>query len=306
MLLLAIFASAAHAQDRAPVPPITLDDRGARVDEALRLSDFKAHLTAIRARLFGYLEVAQAGDEAKQWVAGSLQRVYSPDVYLKPIRQALLDDYDAGAMTRVLAWYRSPAGRKITRLEGAASQPGQGAAARKYLAGLENKQPSDYRLVLIFSIDEARHTSAGTASALRASINGWFLGIEQLPSEEERPAIRQIEASIREYRGELRDDLADDVLRELMYAYRDASDGDLRAYAEFLESDAGRWFIGTAFKAHQGYFEGAADLVAEDFVSTATRGPATPLPAPPSRPKETRPQRPIGRPDDAPSLPARR
>lgn len=247
-LLLVLFASSTHAQDPGR-PRATRDERSARVDEALRLSDLKARLSAIRARLLGYLDTTRTSDEARQWAVGSLKAAYRPDVYGKAIKQALLDDYRDETMSRVLAWYRSPVGRKIAWLEKAAQETGQDPARREYLAGLEERQPSDYRLVLIWSIDEASRTSAATASALRASINGWSLGLEQLA---ERPEAREI-----------------------------ASDGDLRAYAEFLESDAGRWFVGTVFKTHQAYFDDAANQVAEDLVSTATRKQAVPpsLPA---------------------------
>jgi hypothetical protein len=157
--------------------------------------------------------------------------------------------------------------------------------------------------VLIFSIDEASHVSAGTGSALKASVNGWNLGIEQLASERERQEIRQIEAALRKYRAEFRDDVADDVLRELMYTYRDATDADLRAYAEFLESDAGKWFIGTAFKTHQAFFEKAAEQVAEDFVNTVTRKRSTRAPQPSTKPLQRDARTP---PTTTPSLPARK
>jgi hypothetical protein len=78
-------------------------------------------------------------------------------------------------------------------------------------------------------------------------MDGWSLGIEQLAITDEGPEIREIEAALRNYRAELWDDVADDVLRALLYAYREAGHGDLRAYAEFLESEAGRWFLGPVF-----------------------------------------------------------
>ena len=163
-----------------------------------------------------YLEAANSSEQAKTWTAGSLKTLYAPDVYLTRMRQALLDDYYYESVARVLAWSRSPAGRKITRLESAAREPGQDAARRTYLAGLEERQPSAYRLVLLFSNDEAAHTSAGVASALRASMHGWSLGIEQLAIADEGPEIRESEAALRKYRAELRYDVADDVLRELL------------------------------------------------------------------------------------------
>jgi hypothetical protein len=112
VLLLAGVTASAQAQDEAPGrvkagPPDERnmrvpDERSLRVDEALRLSDLKADLAAIRTRLLGYLDANQTSHETKQWIAGSLKTVYSPAVYLTVIKQGLLDNYDADAMTRVL------------------------------------------------------------------------------------------------------------------------------------------------------------------------------------------------------------
>ena len=133
-------------------------------------------------------------------------------------------------------------------------------------------------------------------------MHGWSLGIEQLAIVDERPEIRRIEAALRKYRAELRDDVADDVLRELLYAYREAGNGDLRAYAEFLESEAGRWFLGTVFKAHQACFASAAEEVAADLVDAASRKKTVRPPMPPPRRSER-----TGAPAvTGPSLPARR
>ena len=303
VLLLAGVAASASAQDKAPghLNADLLDERRARVEEALRLSDLKTDLAAIRTRLLGYLDADQP--ETSQWIAGSLKTVYAPAAYLKVITQALLDRYDADAMTHVLAWYRSPLGRKITRLEAAAQASRRRADRTRYLAGLEERQPSDYRLVLIFSIDEAAHTSAATTGALTTSMDGWALGIEQLAGERETQEIRQTEAALGKFRAKSRDDVADDVLRELIYIYRDATDADLRAYVEFLESEAGTWFSGTAFKAHQAYFNTAADHIAADFVHTATRTQFPPPPQPVTKPPERNTRTPL---TTMPSLPARK
>jgi len=305
ILLLAALTEAAQAQDKAPVRPRAAqpDERSARVDEALRLSHLKAYLATIRARLLGYLDPEQTNSEIRQRIAGSLKTAYSPEAYLSAIKLALLDSFDAEALTRVTAWYRSPAGRKLVRSDEAAQEVGQAAARRTYFAALEDKQPSDYRLVLIFSIDEASHDSAGMVSALKASIEGWKLGIERLGGERERSEIPHIEAALRKNGAEPPDDVADDVLRERMYTYRDATDADLRRYAEFLESDAGKWFIGTAFKAHGAYFDKVVDQIAEDLVNTVTRNQA-PRPSPPSaKPLQRGAPTP---PTTAPSLPARK
>src|SRR6266545_4870966 len=98
--LLAWAALPAQAQDksRARAKPTPVDEKSARVDEALRLSNLKDHLGAIRTRLQAFLDASSTGYDTKQWVAGSFKTAYAPEAYTKPIRQALLDNYDADAM----------------------------------------------------------------------------------------------------------------------------------------------------------------------------------------------------------------
>ena len=295
-LLLGSLAATAGAQTPAPVRPP--DERGAQVDDVLRLSHLKTYLASLRTRLLDSLDADRMNPEIRQWMAAGLKRAYSSEAYLRAIKQALLDGYDADGIDRTRTWYRSPAGRKIARLEEAALQPGQGPAKMRYLAGLEDRQPSDYRLVLLFSVDEGAHTSAGAVAAFQSTARGLGQGIDQLGSGAERPDVRQLADALRKYGTDARDDIADEVLRDLMYAYREATDADLRAYAEFLESDAGRWFVRTVARAHQGYFEGTVEQITEDFADAATRAPAAARPAPDSRPPER------GAP--SPSLPPRR
>jgi hypothetical protein len=264
----------------SPAPP---DERGARVDEAMRVSGIRSHLALVRIRMKQILDEDPRVDyDARRWLAQILDAAFSPEAFAKPIRQALLDGYDVDSLARVVAWYRSATGRKVVRLEQAATEPGIAQARKAYLASLENKQPSDYRLVLIFSLDEASRASEGTFAAEKAAVNGWNRGIEQILSGEERQQVAQTQVALDVFRAQIRDMVTDDVLREMLYTYREASDVELRAYVEFLESDAGKWFFRTVYQGQQAVVEKAVDKVADDFVATVltkrlTRPPTTPI-----------------------------
>jgi hypothetical protein len=259
------------AQDKAPAraKAAPVDEKSAAIDESLRLSGMRNHLAALRERLARVLENDYRADfDVRRWITRSLSSSFAPENYARPIRQALLDDYNADAMARVLAWYRSGTARKIVRLEQAGAEPGQGPARRAYLATLEDKQPSENRLVLIFRIDEGLHASEGASAAVRAVATGWNRGIEQMMDERERTEVKQLETALTIYRAQIRDEVSEDILREMMYTYRGATDSELGAYAEFLESDAGRWFFGTIDKGYRAFLEKAVDKVAEEYVNT--------------------------------------
>jgi hypothetical protein len=262
----------ARAQDksRVRVKPAPVDEKVASIDEALRHSGLRNHLTRVRVRMKQTIEDNNPNLDAdvRQWLWRTLDVSFSPEAYTKPVKQALLDNYDADFLTRVLVWYHFPAGKKMVRLEHSGVEPGQDQARNKYLATLENRQPSEERLVAIFRIDEASRASEGTFGAIRAVVDGWNRGIEQVMPEQSQQRAAQGAIARNMFRAQMRDAVSEEVLRELTYTYRGATDAELQAYAEFLESDAGKWFFSTASKGQQAFLEKAVDKVAETYVNT--------------------------------------
>jgi len=273
----------AQAQDKSrarpkPAPPTPMDEKSAGIDEALRLSGLRNHLTGVRVRMKQILEDNNLSldPDGRQWLWQTLDVSFSPGAHTKLVKQALLDHYGADALTRVLIWYRSASGKKMAKLEQSGVEPGQSQARMKHLATLENKQPSEERLVAVFRIDEGSRASEGTFGAIKAVVNGWTRGIEQAVPERGRQRAAQGETARDVFRAQMRDTVGEDVLREMMYSYRDATGAELRAYAEFLESDAGRWFFNTAYKGQQTFLDKAVDKVAEKYVSAIAPAPAPP------------------------------
>jgi len=96
--------------------------------------------------------------------------------------------------------------------------------------------------------------------------------------------VAQTQVALDVFRAQIRDMVSDDVLREMLYTYREASDVELRAYVEFLESDAGKWFFKTVYQGQQAVVEKAVDKVADDFVATVLTKKVTRPPTPPAPP----------------------
>jgi len=280
-LLLTGAALPARAQDKGrphPKAAAPVDEKSAAIDESLRLSGVRNHVAALRERLTRALENDYRADfDIRRWATRMLASSFSAENYSKSVRQALLDNYNADIMARVLTWYRSGTGRKMVRLEQSGAEPGQGAARRTYLATLENKQPSEKRLVLIFRIDESLRASEDAFATIRAVAIGWSRAGEDLQGERDRTEVIQLETALAIYRAQARDEVGEDVLREMMYTYREATDAELAAYAEFLDSDAGQWFFGTVDKGFRAFLDKAADRMAQDYVNNViTKKPTGP------------------------------
>jgi hypothetical protein len=282
----------ARAQDKGRPHPKTAapaDQKSAAIDESLRLSGVRNHLAALRERLTRALEGDYRADfDVRRWATRMLASSFSAESYNKSIRQALLDYYNADIMARVVTWYRSGTGRKMVRLEQSGAEPGQEGARRNYLATLENKQPSEKRLVLIFRIDESLRASEDAFATIKAVATGWSRAVEELQGEGHRTEVGQLETALTIYRAQARDQVSEDVLREMMYTYREATDAELAAYAEFLDSDAGQWFFGTVDKGFRVFLDKAADRMAQDYVNSVITkkptGPSASAPPPPTAP----------------------
>jgi hypothetical protein len=280
-LLLSGAALPARAQDKGrpyPKAAAPVDEKSAAIDESLRLSGVRNHVAALRERLTRALENDYRADfDIRRWATRMLASSFSAESCSKSVRQALLDNYNADIMARVLTWYRSGTGRKMVRLEQSGAEPGQSVARRTYLATLENKQPSEKRLVLIFRIDESLRASEDAFATIKAVAIGWSRVVEDLQGERDRTEVIQLETALAIYRAQARDEVGEDVLREMMYTYRDATDAELGAYAEFLDSDAGQWFFGTVDKGFRTFLDKAADRMAQDYInSVITKKPTGP------------------------------
>jgi hypothetical protein len=82
---------------RDKASPARPDDKGARVDEAMRISGVRSHLALVRIRMKQILdEDARVDYDARRWLAQTLDAAFSPEAFARPIRQALLDGYDGG------------------------------------------------------------------------------------------------------------------------------------------------------------------------------------------------------------------
>jgi hypothetical protein len=265
LLALPALPSAAQEPGRAHAKPAPVDGKVAAVDEALRLSDLRNELAASRVWLKQLLDGTPNLDpEARRWLWQTVASPLSLEGYTKAVRQALLDDYDADMIGRVLGWYRSPVGRKMARLEQVGLEPAQAQAKKAYLASLESKPPSEQRLVAVFRIDEASRRSQGAFDALKSVVSGWSSGIDDAISDQARQRAAEAETARASFRAQTRDMVAEDVLKDMLYAYRDATDAELGAYAEFHESDACRWLFNTAYRAQQDFLERASNAIAEE------------------------------------------
>ena len=92
------------------------------------------------------------------------------------------------------------------------------------------------------------------------------LAVNRARPPDERQATAQVERQIQELRGLARAKLAQATVMFMLYQYRSLTDEELQQYADFLASDAGRWYSATMSKAMNRTVAVAAQRAATEVV----------------------------------------
>jgi hypothetical protein len=167
----------------------------------------------------------------------------APEALRSGVVERLAPRIEPARAGEVLRWLKSPLGRRVTRLEQEASTPEGLAGLEAFAQQLHDALPPRSRLELMrrieaagravdFTLDVTARTSLGIALALDATLPA---------SDQSSP--EQLRAFIESQRVRLLPVVEQSVRVAYLYRYRDVSDENLGHYAEFLESEAGVWYV---------------------------------------------------------------
>lgn len=162
-------------------------------------------------------ERALAEDKINNLLAGELKRSYDPTQF-----------------GRFIELLRQPINEKMTKLEAQAPQP---EAVKRYMEGLKAKPPTQARRDLIQRVDLASGASEWAADMSVVAVRSIAEGALAASGQASKDALADVERAM----GQVRRQMQEQVHGMLFYTYREASDADLKQYAEMLESETGRW-----------------------------------------------------------------
>lgn len=215
-----------------------------RVGELLRRSGLDAQLTQVAGAVrVALLEREHGADDPRRVgrVLATADRAFAVERLRAGVRAALAR-LEAADVEAALVFLDSPAGRRITRAEVAASEPerldrpapgGEDAVGRL----------GSRRRALLERLERA---SAGSETRLEldlrlsvAVLDGVRLARPELPAPRPEEARRLFEAR----RGEILRIYRTEALGDSAAVYRPVSNGDLVRYVRFAESAAGRRYL---------------------------------------------------------------
>ena len=226
---------AAPAAAQAPVPQ-TAD---AAIAEVIARSGLDGFAKNYRSGVLQSIDAsAQAGGKLDpadaQALRDAAERVLADDKINDLLAGQLKRSYDATQFGRFIELLRQPINEKMTKLE---AQAPQAEAVKQYLEGLKAKPPTQERRDLIQRVDLASGVSEWAADMSVVSVRSVAEGALAASGKSSKETLAKVERDM----VQLRRQMQVQVQNLLFYTYREASDAELKQYAQLLESETGRW-----------------------------------------------------------------
>jgi hypothetical protein len=169
------------------------------------------------------------------------------------IRSRLVDTLSQDAGIAMVDWLRSDLGKKITAAEvSVGSSPERSVQLATFMLRLQLERPTPERLQLVRRIEDiAQGSEMATESweaivgAIASALEGGFRG----KNLERKEKLDEYMASIR---GSIKGMFQQGQIFQALFTYQTLTDEELKQYAEFLETPAGRDVTKTINGAVQG------------------------------------------------------
>lgn len=178
-----------------------------------------------------------------------LQESYEPDVFLAAVEGALKQGVPEKSIKEILAWYRSPVGKKVKAAELEALRKNPDEAEAQLAEQLEKSPPKKSRVELIKKIDSVAGATDLSVESLVGTVNALALAMNPALPDEKKVKPRQLNKVALNIRTSSRKRIEQQTLLSFLYTYRSLTDDDLRAYLKHLKSPAARRFSSALKKA---------------------------------------------------------
>lgn len=259
---------AAAEREPAAKPAPAVKAGAATADEVLELSGVKPQLVTAPAKLAGEFKPRRGRLNAEDTasVEQIVARHFDAERLYTQIRTEFRRRADAKKLADVAEWLRSPLGRKITALEVAAGLESDAAQRMIAFAPGGRGGPPAARVALMERMDWAAGVTDGSLESMLASARAMAMAVNRALPPDERQTSVQIERQVQQLRAQARAKLAQSTTMFMLYQYRSLDDDELQQYADFLASDAGRWYSATMSKAMNRTVATAAQRTAADVI----------------------------------------
>lgn len=220
----------------------TLADLGAHVDSfcATLVDDARAEAASSESPLGRSLDAPARA----RWLA-AIETACQPQRARERHLAGFAAGYDAESARAVTDWYMGETGRKLLALEAAAAETDWDAEVVPFIEQY-NREPVPLARVALAERIDAATGATEDAALLQAGIASILAhGGRALAPEAERLPRQDIDAQIEALRVSVAQQMRRQQSIVFLFVYREASDEELAAFADFTETPAARWLFAT-------------------------------------------------------------
>jgi hypothetical protein len=232
-----------HYSDTPPQVAPVEGERESLIAEALDISGLKKSLELIPGQIKAQIE-QQRGPTAlkdKPGVVKILTEAFRPEVFYGTVRSEFQKGYDPLLMGLVVARLREPLFRKMAALEIEASSAEARPHIERFAREFQSNPPPQTRLGLIVRIEAASGAADFNLELLVASLQAAIKAVNPMVPPERRAKPADLDNAVRMLRAQA-PAIRTETLVNMLYTYRSTTDQELDEYAQFAESEPGRWF----------------------------------------------------------------
>lgn len=170
--------------------------------------------------------------------------------------------YDKDQANAYLNHLQSPMARKISELEGSASDPANRESFITYAQSLKQKPPRASRQALIDRLDKATRITKFGVDMQAAFFKAVFTAVNPVLDEDMRVGTEEMEKMVDEVRSSFSEAYKENTRTSYLYSFRDLSDVELEKYIELCETSEYRWGVQLLGNAMISALNQAADRAA--------------------------------------------
>lgn len=173
----------------------------------------------------------------------AVAELFDGEVLMAGVADRLADIHDEGRVAAALEWYGSPIGQRLRSADERSATPEALRELPVFMSQLDPRHVRPYRRLVATRLDRAAQITRSALAVSRAVSRSLTRGVVALDCGTEAdaaaPALREIKRM-----NALEGVVRERVVIRLLFAYRSVPTADLVRYADFLESEAGRWIFG--------------------------------------------------------------
>ena len=218
------------------------------VDELIDLSGLKQQLPRLPKEYMSLVDQVLVGLDRRHPMPRSVRHelrqsfldALSLERLESKIRSRLIDTLSQDSSMAMVNWLRSDVGKKITAAEVNVGSPERSVQLATFIMRLQLERPAPERLHLVRRIEDIVQGSEMATESWEAIIGAIARALEggiQGKSLERKEKLEEYLASVR---GSIKGMFQQGQLFQALFTYETLTDEELKQYAEFLETPAGR------------------------------------------------------------------